>query len=292
MAEPADKNIRVLLLCCDGLFQRDLARALHERYHLTGIVKLVDPAVRGSLMQRFRRYLNPIRAIRHVLARAHQRGAHRAAFPLLAELFYRDGESPAYPTGVPALEVANINDAAAVDFVREHSPDIVCVNGTNLLRKPMLDLAAGIPHGIINLHTGLSPYTRGGNCNLYALRDGHPEWVGVTVHYIDPGIDSGELIRTAQVPMHADDLFDHIDVRTFRLGNDLLVDSVAEVVGGRAMRIRQWEPGKLYLKRTGYVYEPWHWYQVNRMLRGGLVRRYLAHRAEADAAIRLVGGGP
>lgn len=291
MADPADKTIRVVLLCCDGPFQRDLARGLHERYQLAGIVKLIDPAVRGSLTQRLKRYLNPLRAVRHLVARAHQQSSKRAAVPLVTELFYRNGEPPSYPADVPALDVTNINDSAAVEFVRQFKPDIVCVNGTNLLRKPMLDLAAGIPHGIINLHTGLSPYTRGGNCNLYALRDGHPEWVGVTVHYIDPGIDSGELIRTAQVPMDANDLFDHIDARTFRLGNDLLVDSVAEVVGGRAARIKQWEAGKLYLKRTGYVYEPWHWFQVNRKLRRGLVRRYLANRSELDGQVRLVGPG-
>jgi methionyl-tRNA formyltransferase len=192
---------------------------------------------------------------------------------------------------VPIVTVPNVNETEAVAFVNRLKPDIVCVNGTNLLRQPMLDLAANIPFGIINLHTGLSPYSRGGNCNLFALLEGHPEWVGVTVHYIDPGIDSGDLIRTAQVPMDPDDTYDHIDARTFHLGIDLLVQAVSDVATRSAARVPQWEAGKLFLRRTGYIYEPWHWYQVNRCLKSGLVKRYLDNRLELNQGVRLIGGG-
>ena len=152
----------------------------------------------------------------------------------------------------------------------------------------MLDLLPEIRYGIINLHTGLSPYTRGGNCNLFALLEGHPEWVGVTIHHIDAGIDSGDLIRTAQTPMQTDDLYDHIDLRTFRLGNDLLVESLTTVAAGTAPRVKQWMAGRLYLKRTGFVYEPWHWHQVNKLLMGGLLRRYLADPNQYDREVTLV----
>ena len=156
-------------------------------------------------MQRFRRYLNPIRAIRrHVWPVLTSEARARAAFPLARRLFYRrDGESPAYPTGVlvrgwptstmPPLSILSASIAPGYCLRKWHQP----------AAQSRCWIWQRNSHGIINLHTGPSPYTRGGNCNLYALRDGHPEWVGVTVHYIDPGIDSGELIRTAQVPMHA-----------------------------------------------------------------------------------------
>ncbi len=283
------RRLRVVLLSCDGPYQRDLAVRLHRAQELVGIVKVIDPATRGNLATRLRRIANPARLSRQLLARLDQRRSMRAARPLFDQLFCIDGRAPEDPPGVTVLQVPNVNAAAAVDFVRSCRPDIVCVNGTNLLRDPMLALAPEIPHGIINLHTGLSPYTRGGNCNLYALLEGHPEWVGVTIHHIDAGIDSGDLIRTAQVVMEPDDLFDHIDIRTFRLGNDLLVQAIAEVSQGTAARVRQWQEGRLYLRRTGFVYEPWHWYRVNKMLKKGLVRDYHRNRSTIDTSVRLVG---
>jgi hypothetical protein len=121
------------------------------------------------------------------------------------------------------------------------------------------------------------------------ILEGHPELVGVTVHHIDAGIDSGDIIRSAQVPLQSDDNFETIDVRSFDLGIDLLIAAARDQVAGRAERVRQWEQGKLFLQRTGYHYEPWQRLQASRLLEGGLLRDYLNHRAERDAAIRVVG---
>lgn len=279
---------RTLLLCGDGVYQRDLATCLSQRHNLVGILRVQLRGGRESLLQRARRLLRPSRLLRQSIARVSMHASRVRARSLFETLFCRDGRFPTYPEHVPATTVGDVNSPEAVTFVRNYAPDIIAVNGTNLLRKPMLDLLPEIRHGIINLHTGLSPYTRGGNCNLYALLEGHPEWVGATIHHIDAGIDSGDLIRTAQIPMQPDDLYEHIDIRTFRLGNDLLVDSLDAVAEGSAPRVRQWMPGRLYLKRTGFVYEPWHWYQVNQMLKGGLLRRYLAEPNKSGREVVLV----
>lgn len=287
MTEVRDLRARAVLLCCDGSFQRDLASLLHCEHELLGVVVVKDPAVRGGLLQRMRRLLHPVKFLRHLIARMDMRRSAMAARALYEELFCRNGTPPAFPS-VPTLEVSNVNDSAAVEFVKRLAPEVVCVNGTNLLREPMLTLASQIPLGIVNLHTGLSPYTRGGNCNLFALLEGHPEWVGVTIHYIDAGIDSGDLIKTAQVQMSPFDLYDHVDMRTFRLGNDLLVNAVKDLKAGRSKRVPQWQDGRLYLRRTGFVYEPWHWFQVNRMLRRGLIRKWQTSGCSGSSDVRLV----
>lgn len=186
------------------------------------------------------------------------------------------------------LRTGDVNSPEVVALLRASRPDVVCVNGTNLLRAPLLDLAADVRLGFVNLHTGLSPYTRGGNCNLWALLEGHPEWVGVTVHYIDPGIDSGDIIASAQTPLRPDDLFEAIDARNFRQGFDLFLAALARLAEGHAPRVPQWGSGRLYLKRTGFVYEPWLRVRANRLIARGLIARYLARRAEIDREVRTV----
>ena len=50
-----------------------------------------------------------------------------------------------------------INGPETVAFLERLDPDLVLVNGTQLLREPVLALKPLLRHGIVNLPTGLSP---------------------------------------------------------------------------------------------------------------------------------------
>jgi methionyl-tRNA formyltransferase len=283
----AAADTRVVVLCCDGLWQRVLVRDLASRFDLAGVV-LCDFTPPHRSKARYLAYLNPVSLIRHLVARSRIRRWTLDAEPLVRRLSGTDGTPPEVPPGLPTIRVKDINDAEAVGFVRGLAPDVVCVNGTNLLRAPMLKLIPEIPHGVINLHTGLSPYARGGNCNLFMLLEGRPEMVGVTVHHIDAGIDSGDILRTGRPDLEPDDTVEMIDAKVFRLGIDLMLESIDDLVAGRAQRIPQWTAGRLFLRRTGYVYSPWIRLRANRRLARGLVREYLADRERRDLAVRVV----
>lgn len=282
------KELRVLVLACDGLYQRHLVHRASQAFTLCGVVVQHNPAARGTLAARLWRLRNPLRLIRHVIARIAQGRNERAVQKLVRELFDGD-DMPAAPAGVPLLETQDINAAPTVAFIKDCNPEIVLVNGTNLLREPLLAIGDTLPHGIINLHTGLSPYSRGGYCNLYMLLEGKPEMVGATVHHIDRGIDSGDIILSSQIVMHPKDTFEEIEVRTFHTGIDMLLTAARQLAMQSAARVAQWEEGKLFLRRTGYVYEPWQTVLVNRLLAKGLVKDYLADKARRDAAVRTVG---
>lgn len=283
-------KLRVAALCCTGLYQSYMLSRLAQVHDLVGIVLYQRPRANGSLWERMWRYKHPRLFTEYVVSRVLLPRYEQRAQPLLEALFFSGGTPPAaVPPCVPCVHVGNINDAAAVEFVRKLKPDLICVNGTNLLRGPMLALQPAVPYGIINLHTGLSPYARGGNCNLYALLEGKPELVGVTIHHIDPGIDSGDIIITARPAFAIDDTYETIDARTFRLGIDSMLVAMRQLLEGRACRVPQWQSGKIYLRRTGYVYKPYLRVLANQCLKTGLVRSYLADRTRRDAAVRLVG---
>lgn len=282
-------RMKVAVMCCDGLFQRHLVARVRGEFDLVGVLIHTALNSKGSLLLRLRRYRNPITLGRHIGARILLFRYQKQVSPLIKKLFYTGDQPPELPDGVPILHVADVNSLDAVGFLGHLSPDIVCVNGTNLLRKPMLDLIPTIPYGIINLHTGLSPYSRGGNCNLYMLLERHPEYVGVTIHHINEEIDGGDIITSARPELDTDDNYEMIDAKTFRLGIDLMLVAVRQLVQGRAQRVKQWEKGKLFLKRTGYVYSPYARLQANRLLKQGLIRDYLANWDVLDSGIRLVG---
>ena len=65
-----------------------------------------------------------------------------------------------------------------------------------ILRPEFLDL---FPSGVVNLHPAYLPYNRGAYPNVWSIIDGTP--AGVTLHYIDEGIDTGDIIAQREVPI-------------------------------------------------------------------------------------------
>jgi folate-dependent phosphoribosylglycinamide formyltransferase PurN len=99
---------------------------------------------------------------------------------------------------VPRMEVQNINDHAAEKFSKKLSADLVVVSGTALIKEPLVSLPAS--KGIINLHTGLSPYVKGGpNCTNWCIANNSFHLTGNTIMWLNAGIDSGNIITTETV---------------------------------------------------------------------------------------------
>ena len=96
---------------------------------------------------------------------------------------------------IRSLEPGALNSDATVEWLDDSRPDAVIVYGTNLIRSPLIDRFAG---RLVNMHLGLSPYYRGTATNFYPLFNEQPEYVGATIHLIDPGIDSGPILAHAR----------------------------------------------------------------------------------------------
>src|SRR5271167_548611 len=74
--------------------------------------------------------------------------------------------------------------------MRKHKIDLlVHLGGGGIVRQPVIE-ASSI--GVLNAHMGLLPPYRGMNVTEWALWNGDP--VGCTVHLIDRGIDTGDII--------------------------------------------------------------------------------------------------
>jgi len=99
---------------------------------------------------------------------------------------------------VPLIEVPNINSEKTLDFCIQGNPDLVVVSGTAMVKEPLLNLRPGI--GIMNLHTGLSPYVKGGpNCTNWCISNDQWNFTGNTIMWINSGIDTGNIITSEVV---------------------------------------------------------------------------------------------
>ena len=145
------------------------------------------------------------------------------------------GDAPlAYTREVPTIVVPSVNDAKCIEFIRQMAPELLAVCGTGVLKPEVFTLA---PQGTINIHTGITPEYRSADPIFWALYMGEPEKVGVTVHYIDRGIDTGPIIHQEAVPVYADDTLATIYVRCIRKGAQLYKRALADIQNGSVRTI-------------------------------------------------------
>lgn len=96
---------------------------------------------------------------------------------------------------IPIFEGSHLSNPVVIDSLREVNPDIgISILFGYILKQAVLDLLA---NGCINLHPSYLPYNRGAFPNVWSIVEGTP--AGATLHYIDRGIDTGDIL--ARVPV-------------------------------------------------------------------------------------------
>jgi methionyl-tRNA formyltransferase len=139
----------------------------------------------------------------------------------------------------------SINDAALVALIREHRPDAIAIMGTALVKQGVIESAPFV----INMHTGLSPYYRGGLTNFWPIVEDDPGYFGVTIHRISLGIDSGDIIYTARPRILVDDNYPRVNCRCIKIGTSLMIQALEHVRAGDVKSVPQWVRGKLFFDR-------------------------------------------
>jgi phosphoribosylglycinamide formyltransferase-1 len=97
-----------------------------------------------------------------------------------------------------------------VKMLEEAQVDLVVLAGfMRVLKEPMLN---AFPRRIINIHPSLLPKFPGMESWKQAL-DAGEKVTGCTVHYVDAGIDSGEIIAQRKVPVLPNDTSESLHAR-------------------------------------------------------------------------------
>jgi methionyl-tRNA formyltransferase len=128
--------------------------------------------------------------------------------------------------GIPAFEPARPNSPEFVATIRDLRPDLfLAVGYLNRLREGLL-LAPRLLAA--NFHASLLPEYRGLHPVFRTLRRGE-RWAGLTVHVIDPGLDTGDILYQVRVRTRRNDsvgsLYDRIMRRSVGLVGRLIADA-------------------------------------------------------------------
>ena len=163
----------------------------------------------------------------------------------------------------PLHRVSSVNDQKTVALLTSLQPSVVVVHGTRIIAAPVLESMA-CP--AMNMHAGMTPRYRGVHGGYWALAEQHPEWVGTTVHLVDPGIDTGGILGQATFEVTPEDTIGTYPDLHLVHGLPILGAQVAKVIAGREP-----EPVPMGIAPgSGLYYHPTLWGYLWRRWRHGI----------------------
>ena len=148
--------------------------------------------------------------------------------------------------GIPVCQPRTLRDEAFAAYLEELSPDVILVVAFGMI------LPASVIHfpkyGCLNVHASLLPKYRGAAPMQRAIMDGESE-TGITIMYMDEGLDTGDMITKESTPITADDTLETLHDRLAEMGARMLVEALDLVVSGNAVRVPQDESLSCYAKK-------------------------------------------
>lgn len=136
--------------------------------------------------------------------------------------------------GIELCHCSGINSSEAIQFVRNHEIDILINSGSELFRSGIIDAVRG---GILNLHMGYLPTYRGMNALEWSVFYGQKP--GVTAHFIDKGIDTGDILKFKELTVEPGDTILELRQKSGRLNIELTLNVLDAFAQGILNRVAQ-----------------------------------------------------
>ncbi len=124
-----------------------------------------------------------------------------------------------------------------IELLRQLDLDfIVCIHFPYIVIPDVLSLPR---NGVLNLHPAYLPYNRGWHTASWAILEGTP--IGATFHFMDEGIDTGDIIKQRIMDIRPDDTANTLYQRVKQLEIDVFKETWGELKSGGYIRHSQKE---------------------------------------------------
>jgi methionyl-tRNA formyltransferase len=128
--------------------------------------------------------------------------------------------------GLPVEELPQLDDP---EPLRRLAPDVLVLVGAAIVPPPLL----AVPRlGTVNAHYALLPAYRGMNVTEWSVLEGHA--VGVSVHLVDAGIDTGAVLLRQEIALAPSETFASLRRKHQEVAARLLVRACLQLRDGTA----------------------------------------------------------
>ena len=137
---------------------------------------------------------------------------------------------------IPVYQPLKVRDSEFVETLKELAPDMIIVAAFGqIIPKAILDMPK---YGCLNIHASLLPKYRGAAPIQQAVIDGEKE-SGVTIMKMGVGLDTGDMISQAVVPLAEDETGGSLFDKLAEEGAELLIRTIPSIVDGTAVYTKQ-----------------------------------------------------
>lgn len=164
---------------------------------------------------------------------------------------------------IPYLKAKNINSDEFLSLIEKYECDILVSMSFNQIFKPaILD-----KYKVINCHAGKLPFYRGRNILNWVLINDEKEF-GITVHYVDEGIDTGDIILQKTYPINDEDDYKSLLLKAHTECAKLLYEALTKFINNDIIPIKQntIHPVGMYCGVRQFGDEVINWDQTSREL--------------------------
>lgn len=138
--------------------------------------------------------------------------------------------------GIDVLNSPNINSKEFISHLKAYPSDMyVSMSFNQIFKEEIINLTK---YKIINCHAGKLPFYRGRNILNWVLINDEKEF-GITVHYVDQGIDTGDIILQRSYPITDSDDYSTLLDRAYEGCSAILYEAIKKIQAGTADRIQQ-----------------------------------------------------
>lgn len=144
---------------------------------------------------------------------------------------------------IPVFQASKIKND--YEEILKYQPDLIvtCAYG-QIIPKALLDLPR---LGCINVHASLLPKYRGGAPIHHAIINGDNK-TGITIMYMAEGMDNGDIIKQAEIPITNEDNVETLHNKLSILGANLLEEVLPSIINGTNERFKQSEQEVTFAK--------------------------------------------
>lgn len=148
--------------------------------------------------------------------------------------------------GIPVFQPERLRNPEAVAVIKEAAPDLIVVAAFGqILPKAVLDIPK---YGCINVHASLLPAYRGAAPIQWAVIDGREE-TGVTIMYMNEGLDTGDILLQRKIAIAADETGGSLHDKLADIGAEALAEAIPGVLDGTLRPVPQGEMTTPYAKQ-------------------------------------------
>jgi methionyl-tRNA formyltransferase len=200
---PSANDRRVVLLCTESESASILYHYLDASVNIVAVIVENKPS-RKRIIKRRIKILGVLTVIGQILFVLAMPLLFRTSRIRIAEIIEDFGLNPSDIPDSQIFHVRSANSKECRDALNSLSPDIVVIHGTRILSKRTL---AAVESTFVNIHAGITPKYRGVHGGYWAAVAKDDDNLGVTLHVVDSGIDTGGILSQATVSVDKVDSF-------------------------------------------------------------------------------------